>query len=130
METLPNNGAQPPAPPAGPPAPVVPAQPSMPAPAPVYTQPPMQPGQPPMYQQGGMLAALKTINWVEFGFMVLGTLAILQIGHYYRHKLIKDKADNKAMQKQIDELENKILASKNNASSKKGVDFGIGLFGN
>lgn len=131
METLPINGAQPPAPTPGTPAPAPVPQPQIPVQAPVYQQPPMQmPGQPPMYQQGGIVAALKSINWVEFGFLVLGTIAIMQIGYYYRYKLIKDKADNKAMQKQIDELENKIAGLKSNQPTKKGADFGINLFSN
>lgn len=46
----------------------------------------------------------KSINWLEFGFMVLGTTALLYTINYYKVQMEKTKLLNQRTAKQIDEL--------------------------
>lgn len=46
----------------------------------------------------------KSINWLEFGFMVLGTTALLYTIHYYKVQVEKTKLLNQRTAKQIDEI--------------------------
>lgn len=44
------------------------------------------------------------INWVEVGFMILGTTALLYTIFYYKVELKKNKLINNRLNKQVDEL--------------------------
>ena len=46
----------------------------------------------------------KSINWLEFGFMVLGTTALLYTINYYKVQMEKTKLLNQRTARQIDEL--------------------------
>jgi len=46
----------------------------------------------------------KNINWVEIGFMVLGSAALIYTMHYYKVQLQKNKLFQTRTSKQIDEL--------------------------
>ena len=44
------------------------------------------------------------INWVQVGFMVLGTTALLYTIFYYKVEITKNKLINNRLGKQVDEL--------------------------
>jgi hypothetical protein len=46
----------------------------------------------------------KSINWLEFGFMVLGTTALLYTINYYKVQMEKTKLLNQRTARQLDEL--------------------------
>lgn len=70
-------------PPAGPPPAAVP-------PPPPYTPPPQPIAQEPQYSGGG---TLKTLDWVQIGFMIAGAFAIFHIVDYYRRKTKQDQSN-------------------------------------
>lgn len=82
--------------------------------APVVETPPANPPMPPspyeqapIMQDGGSVSSggfLKSINWLEVGFGILGVAALLYAIQYYRFKLREDKMVNNEMQRQIDEV--------------------------
>lgn len=87
--------------------------------APQPPQPPMPPMQPvaPVMQDGGMMQPVnnngwsgffRTLNWVEIGFMTLGTAAFFTMIYYYKHTLNKGKESARKMQIEIDELSAKV----------------------
>jgi hypothetical protein len=53
----------------------------------------------------------KSINWLEFGFMVLGTTALLYTIHYYKVQMEKTKLLNQRTARQIDELKMNLQSS-------------------
>lgn len=81
---------------------------SLSAPAPVTTE--AIPTAAPIMANGGETTSssgrsfFKNINWIEFGFMVLGTTALLYTIHYYKVQTEKNKLLNQRTAKQIDEL--------------------------
>ena len=48
--------------------------------------------------------ALKSFNWVEVGFGIVGAWALYATIYYYRNRLQIDKLMNNNMQKQIDDM--------------------------
>lgn len=57
----------------------------------------------PVMQQGGVVGFFKSLNWLEIGFMVLGSAALLSI-MYNQLKVRENRLVNEKMQKQLDEL--------------------------
>ena len=59
-------------------------------------------------EQGGLLSDaksfVKSVNWLEIGFMVLGALGIIYTINYYRYKQKESDVANKDMQRQLDEV--------------------------
>jgi len=57
---------------------------------------------------GGLMSDAKTfiksVNWIEIGFMVLGALGIIYTINYYRYKQKESDVANKDMQRQLDEV--------------------------
>jgi hypothetical protein len=53
---------------------------------------------------GGVKGFLKSLNWIEVGFSILGVAALTYVIHYYRFKLRQDKMINNELQRQIDEV--------------------------
>jgi hypothetical protein len=47
---------------------------------------------------------VKSVNWLEIGFMVLGALGIIYTINYYRYKQKESDVANKDMQRQLDEV--------------------------
>lgn len=76
-----------PIPPAAPPAP-----PPYVPPAPPPYIPPVQAPAPdvPQHGEGGLL---KSLDWVETGFLILGAFCMFHIIDYYRRKVKEDKAN-------------------------------------
>lgn len=75
------------------------------------TQPPVTIGATPVMENGGQTSSgnttmdfLKNINWLQVGFMILGSAALFQVINYYRIESQKNKLAEKRMSKQIDEL--------------------------
>lgn len=52
----------------------------------------------------GVMAYLKSVNWLEVGFMILGSAALIYTIYYYKVEMNKNKLQNNRMAKQIDEL--------------------------
>ncbi len=47
---------------------------------------------------------IKSINWLEAGFAILGTIGLYYTIYYYRYKLKEDRVANSDTQRQIDEI--------------------------
>lgn len=88
----------------------------------------------PMMAEGGMAAPPKggswnqffrQISWVEAGFMILGTAALLFLIRYYRYRLYADKESAKKMQAEMDDLNAKVtsIETKMKPQAKKPVSF-------
>lgn len=62
----------------------------------------------PIMENGGQTSSgssfFKSINWLEFGFMVLGTTALLYTINYYKVQMEKTKLLNQRTARQLDEL--------------------------
>jgi hypothetical protein len=58
--------------------------------------------------EGGLVSDaksfIKSVNWLEIGFMVLGALGIIYTINYYRYKQKESDVANKDMQRQLDEV--------------------------
>jgi len=58
--------------------------------------------------EGGLMSDaksfVKSVNWIEIGFMVLGALGIIYTINYYRYKQKESDVANKDMQRQLDEV--------------------------
>jgi hypothetical protein len=52
-----------------------------------------------------LMGTLKSFNWIEIGFGILGTAALLAIIQYYRYSLNQQKAFQLEVQNKIDDLE-------------------------
>ncbi len=102
-ETIPT----PPAPAAPtPPTPPVPPAPAAPAPA-----APAQPAFTPPASSGGgdnIIDSLKSLNWLEIGFGVLGAAALYFTIYYYRYNMIATKSSLDGMQNKVDDLTMKV----------------------
>lgn len=72
--------------------------------------PPMgQPAQ--MMADGGVVGFFKSLNWVEVGFMILGSAALISTMYYYKVQLNRNKLINERLQKQIDEVKMNVQTS-------------------
>lgn len=47
---------------------------------------------------------IKSINWLEAGFAILGAIGLYYTIYYYRYKLKDDRVANSDTQRQIDEI--------------------------
>jgi len=47
---------------------------------------------------------IKSINWLEAGFAILGAVGLYYTVYYYRYKLKEDRVANSDTQRQIDEI--------------------------
>lgn len=67
----------------------------------------------------------RQISWVEAGFMILGTAALLFLIRYYRYRLYADKESAKKLQAELDDLNAKVtsIETKMKPSAKKQVPF-------
>ena len=58
--------------------------------------------------EGGLMSDaksfVKSVNWLDIGFMVLGALGIIYTINYYRYKQKESDVANKDMQRQLDEV--------------------------
>lgn len=54
--------------------------------------------------EGGTKGFLKSLNWIEVGFGILGVAALTYVIYYYRFKVQQDKLINNELQRQIDEI--------------------------
>lgn len=52
-----------------------------------------------------LMGTLKSLNWIEIGFGILGTAALLALIQYYRYSLNQQKAFQIEVQNKIDDLE-------------------------
>jgi len=64
---------------------------------------------PPIMENGGQTSSsdtsfFKNINWVEVGFMILGSAALLYTIFYYKVQMQKTQLENSRLSKQIDEV--------------------------
>lgn len=86
-------------------------------------QPPMPPQTPqltqnPIMENGGDTANsswkswAKTANWVEIGFMILGTAAFLYMIKYYRYRMNVERDTIQKLQLRADELSAEITGLK------------------
>lgn len=57
-----------------------------------------------MMENGGVVGFLKGLNWVQVGFMMLGSAALFYTMYYYKVQLSRNKLINDKLQKQIDEV--------------------------
>jgi hypothetical protein len=63
----------------------------------------------PVMESGGQTSSsdasfFKSINWLEVGFMILGSAALLYTIYYYKVQMEKTKLANNRLSKQIDEV--------------------------
>ena len=65
---------------------------------------PVTPSTPTNNTSGSINEFIKSTNWIEVGFMILGAFALVYTISYYRYKIKEDKLANNDMQKQIDEV--------------------------
>ena len=82
-------------------------------------QPPMQPTMQsaPSLETGGTTDAswkgwAKSANWVEIGFMVLGTAAFLFMIRYYKHRMNTEREQIQKLQLRTDEMTAEIAGLK------------------
>ena len=72
--------------------------------------PPTPPPSVPVMESGGSTATgglrgfFNGINWIEVGFMILGSVALYYTIQYYRDKLKQDRQVRDEHQRQIDEI--------------------------
>jgi hypothetical protein len=95
-----------PAPAPGPPAP---APAPAPNPAPVETAPPSPPA--PGFESGGNITPQswwKTVDWLQVGFIFLGSVTLMSVIHYHRLKVKNLKSDIASTTKKVNELEQKV----------------------
>ncbi len=57
-------------------------------------------------------AYVKKLNWVEVGFMVLGTAAFLYMIKYYKYRLYADRESVKNLERKCDEIKADIAKMK------------------
>lgn len=96
--------------PAATPTILAPSQPVMPAPA-VQT---------PAFDNGGAMETpnktwgqyVKTANWVEIGFLILGTAAFLYMIKYYRYRMYTEREDLKKIHLTNDEMKADLIGIK------------------
>ena len=90
---------------------VQPPQPPMPTPTPQLTQNPIM-------EDGGATSNSswkswsKSANWVEIGFMILGTAAFLYMIKYYRYRMNVERDTLQKLQLRADELSAEITGLK------------------
>lgn len=60
---------------------------------------------------GGVVGFFKGLNWVEIGFMMLGSAALISTIYYYKVTLNRNKLINDRLQKQIDEVKMNVQSS-------------------
>lgn len=60
---------------------------------------------------GGANSFLKSLNWIEIGFTILGLTALIYTIHYYKFKSKEDKMVNNELQRQIDEIKMNLQTS-------------------
>jgi len=72
--------------------------------APVMATPIMENGGQTATTGGSISDFFKNINWLEVGFMMLGSAALIYTIYYYRVEMNKNKLANNRTAKQIDEL--------------------------
>lgn len=100
-------------------------------PAPQPPQPPMPPVQPlvqnpaPTMAEGGTTDSSwkswsKSANWVEIGFMILGTAAFLYMVRYYKYRMNTEREQIQKLQLKTDEMTAEIAGLK---TPKKGNRF-------
>ena len=65
----------------------------------------------PAQSQGSPLDILNGINWLEVGFMFLGSWALYSTIYYYRLKVKEDKTTYYDLQRQIDKLNHRTTAN-------------------
>jgi hypothetical protein len=63
----------------------------------------------PMMENGGQTNTpwgqyVRKLNWVEVGFMILGTAAFLYMIRYYKYRLYTDRDSVKNLERRCDEL--------------------------
>lgn len=86
-------------------------------------QPPVQAPpnpNPQVMENGGSTATTNTswgsyvqkLNWVEVGFMILGTAAFLYMIRYYKYRLHTDRESVKGLERKIDEIKADIAKMK------------------
>ena len=82
-------------------------------------QPPMQPTMqtPPTLETGGTTDTswkgwAKSANWVEIGFMVLGTAAFLFMVRYYKYRMNTEREQIQKLQLKTDEMTAEIAGLK------------------
>lgn len=95
------------------------AQPPQPPMPPVTQTPPMSA---PMMADGGQMdtswkAWSKSANWVEIGFMILGTAAFLYMVRYYKYRMNTEREQIQKLQLKADEMTAEIAGLK---TPKKG----------
>ncbi len=64
--------------------------------------------QPASAPAGGWQQFFKQVGWVEVGFTILGTAALLFLIRYYRYRLYAEKESAKKMQSEMDDLTAKV----------------------
>lgn len=94
-------------------------------------QPPMPPAQPmvqntaPTMAEGGTTDSSwkswsKSANWVEIGFMIIGTAAFLYMVRYYKYRMNTEREQIQKLQLKTDEMTAEIAGLK---TPKKGSRF-------
>lgn len=90
------------------PAPVTPAA-AAPTPAPP----------PPSSGGNGIMQTIKSLNWVEMGFGILGALGLYYTIYYYKYSASLQKTAFNEMQNKVDELNIKVSDISSSMESKK-----------
>lgn len=63
------------------------------------------------FGNGGVVGFFKSLNWVEVGFMILGSAALISTMYYYKVQISRNKLINDRLQKQIDEVKMNVQSS-------------------
>lgn len=63
------------------------------------------------FGNGGVVGFFKSLNWVEVGFMILGSAALISTMYYYKVQINRNKLINERLQKQIDEVKMNVQTS-------------------
>ena len=104
--------------PAGAPAPA-------PAPAPVTVQSVQAASPVSSYSGGGMLEKLKSLNWVEVGFGILGSAALYYTIYYYKYNMAMKKTSINDLMNRMDDIEIRLSDMQKEGSKSSQVSGGF-----
>jgi len=98
------------------------------APAPIAPAPVVMPT-PPQQDGGGgsVMDVIKSLNWVEVGFGILGTAALFYAIYYYKYSITSAKLVETRMQNQLDEINIKIADFQSVLEAKKTTTNNLGF---
>ena len=76
---------------------------------------------------GSVMDAIKSLNWIEVGFGILGTAALFYAIYYYKYSITSAKLVETKMQNQLDEINIKLADFQSVLEAKKTTTNSLGF---